>query len=220
LNSTLLNFAKLPIFTKSSNFLRSVELRSQTEQKVGVVMTYKRVLVALDRSSQAPIVFEQALEQVQMLQKAAKSAHLMITHTIRMDTEVSSGAFMGLGTLADVDTYNTLRKVQQERIQHHVREAEEWLQGYYRRAIEQGIRTEIDCHVGEPALRICDLAQNWNADLVVLGRRGHQGIKEIVLGSVSNYVVHHAPCSVLIVQGTMAEPENSEHHQESQTPSR
>jgi nucleotide-binding universal stress UspA family protein len=183
-------------------------------------MTYQRVLVALDRSSQAPIVFEQALEQVQTLHQAAKPVHLMVTHTIRMDTEVSSGAFMGLGTLADVDTYNTLRKVQQERIQHHVREAEEWLQGYHHRAITHGITTEVDCHVGEPALRICDLARNWNADLVVLGRRGHQGIKEIVLGSVSNYVVHHAPCSVLIVQGTMAEPENLEHQQETKTPLR
>ncbi|NEO65320.1 MAG: universal stress protein, partial [Moorea sp. SIO4G2] len=37
--------------------------------------------------------------------------------------------------------------------------------------------------------------------LIVLGRRGLGGLKEMVLGSVSNYVVHHAPCSVLVVQG-------------------
>ncbi len=38
------------------------------------------------------------------------------------------------------------------------------------------------------------------ADLIVLGRRGRTGLAEALLGSVSNYVLHHAPCSVLVVQ--------------------
>lgn len=37
-----------------------------------------------------------------------------------------------------------------------------------------------------------------------MGRRGHKGLSEILLGSVSNYVVHHAPCSVLVLQGLTA----------------
>jgi nucleotide-binding universal stress UspA family protein len=168
-------------------------------------MGYKRILVALDRSSQAPIVFEHTLEQIQ----ATEAPHLMIAHTVRMETDVPTGAFMGLGTIADVDTYNTLKKAHQERMQQHVHQAEDWLQSYYQKAIEQGISTEVDCHVGEPAIRICELARIWDADLVVLGRRGHQGIKEIVLGSVSNYVVHHAPCSVLVVQGAVSEVQNT-----------
>ncbi|RMG10302.1 MAG: universal stress protein, partial [Cyanobacteria bacterium J055] len=40
--------------------------------------------------------------------------------------------------------------------------------------------------------------------LIIVGRRGRQGIEEAVLGSVSNYVVHHAPCSVLAIQGKSA----------------
>ena len=51
-------------------------------------------------------------------------------------------------------------------------------------------------------------SQNWEADLIVIGRRGHQGLSEILLGSVSNYVVHHAPCSVLVVQGVTIEKVN------------
>ncbi|WP_416667777.1 universal stress protein [Egbenema bharatensis] len=159
-------------------------------------MGYQRILVAIDRSSQAPIVFEQALEQMQ-----GNQACLMIAHTVRVESEISTGAFMGLGTIADVDTYNTMKRLHQERIQKQLDQAEEWLQSYYQQAIEQGIPTEVDCHAGEPAVWICELARTWNADLIVVGRRGHQGIKEIVLGSVSNYVIHHAPCSVLIVQG-------------------
>ncbi len=44
------------------------------------------------------------------------------------------------------------------------------------------------------------MARNCGADVIVMGRRGHSGLSELILGSVSNYVLHHAPCSVLIVQ--------------------
>ncbi|NEO28803.1 MAG: universal stress protein, partial [Kamptonema sp. SIO4C4] len=35
---------------------------------------------------------------------------------------------------------------------------------------------------------------------VIIGRRGRVGLSEILLGSVSNYVLHHAPCAVMVVQ--------------------
>jgi nucleotide-binding universal stress UspA family protein len=40
------------------------------------------------------------------------------------------------------------------------------------------------------------------ADLLVVGSQGHGGFAEVLLGSVSQYCVHHAPCSVLVIQGT------------------
>ncbi|HIK43734.1 MAG TPA: universal stress protein, partial [Leptolyngbyaceae cyanobacterium M65_K2018_010] len=43
------------------------------------------------------------------------------------------------------------------------------------------------------------------ADLIVVGRRERGRIKAALLGSVSNYVVHHAPCSVLIVHSRGAD---------------
>ena len=46
---------------------------------------------------------------------------------------------------------------------------------------------------------ICELAKFWNADLIIMGRRGRSGLAEVFLGSESNYVLHHAPCSVQIV---------------------
>ncbi len=43
------------------------------------------------------------------------------------------------------------------------------------------------------------------ADLIVVGRRGRSGLSELILGSASNYVLHHAPCSVLTLQGKIIE---------------
>lgn len=42
------------------------------------------------------------------------------------------------------------------------------------------------------------VARNWQADVIVIDRRG---ISELLMGSVSNYVLHHAQCSVFTVQG-------------------
>ena len=64
-----------------------------------------------------------------------------------------------------------------------------------------GISTESKCEVGHPGALIRDLAKDWNADLIVMGRRGLSSLQEVFLGSVSNYILHHAPCSVLVVHG-------------------
>lgn len=47
---------------------------------------------------------------------------------------------------------------------------------------------------------IVDIAAKWPADLVVLGSHGRRGLPRFLLGSVSEGVARHAPCSVLIVR--------------------
>lgn len=66
---------------------------------------------------------------------------------------------------------------------------------------KSGLAVEFTQNVGDPGRAICELAKNWGADLIMIGRRGHTGLREFFMGSVSNYVLHHAPCSVLTVQG-------------------
>ena len=61
---------------------------------------------------------------------------------------------------------------------------------------------------GNPGRTICNLAQTWSADLIFVGSRSLTGVKEMFLGSISNYVTHHAPCSVLIVRETAQEIES------------
>ncbi|MBX9257046.1 universal stress protein [Desmonostoc muscorum CCALA 125] len=140
-------------------------------------MSFKKILVAIDDSPATATVFTKALE---LAQKDA--AQLMISHTIEL--AVSSQATMNLVEL----------KIETE-------QAQGLLRFYYHKAKAQGILAEFSYQTGDPGTNICDLAQSWGADLIVLGRRGLKGFAEFLAGSVSNHVVHHAPCCVLVVQG-------------------
>lgn len=53
---------------------------------------------------------------------------------------------------------------------------------------------------GKPAFRIVEVAKNWSADLIVMGSHGRGKVQGLLLGSVSEGVLHHAPCPVLIIR--------------------
>jgi universal stress protein A len=55
--------------------------------------------------------------------------------------------------------------------------------------------------VGHAAEAIEKTARDWAADLIVMGSHGRGGLGRALLGSVSETVVRHAPCPVLIVRG-------------------
>ncbi len=57
-----------------------------------------------------------------------------------------------------------------------------------------------DTLFGSPDSRIVETAEEMGADLIVLGSHGYKRWERLLLGSVSNSVVHHAPCSVMIVR--------------------
>ncbi|MCT2534693.1 universal stress protein [Aquibacillus koreensis] len=62
--------------------------------------------------------------------------------------------------------------------------------------------TEVNYHIleGDQAKEICTFANDEEFDLIVIGNRGHTGVKKIVLGSVSNTVTNLANCPVLVVK--------------------
>ena len=54
--------------------------------------------------------------------------------------------------------------------------------------------------VGTVELEIVNLAEELGADLIVVGCRGHRGIRTLIEGSISAAVIRHAPCPVLVVR--------------------
>ena len=69
-------------------------------------------------------------------------------------------------------------------------------------AREAGVSVNIYSRQGDPADAILDVAEERDADLIVIGNKGMRGAKRFLLGSVPNKVSHHAPCSVLIIRTT------------------
>ncbi len=53
---------------------------------------------------------------------------------------------------------------------------------------------------GDPKSHIIDTANEWRADMIVLGSHGRTGLNRFLMGSVSQDVVRHAHCSVEIIR--------------------
>ncbi|MCC5617214.1 universal stress protein [Nostoc sp. CHAB 5836] len=155
---------------------------------------FKKILVALDRSEIGQQVFKEALGLAKLTQGS-----LMLLHVLSPEGEGSPY----VPTLSNFDYYPGLSSQSFELYQ------KQWdtfknlgiqmLQSFCAQANTAGVTTEFTQNIGNPGRIICDLAHSYGADLIVMGRRGRSGLMELFLGSVSNYVLHHATCSVHIV---------------------
>jgi len=54
---------------------------------------------------------------------------------------------------------------------------------------------------GDPTAALIDAALRHDADLIVVGHRGHSELVDLMLGSVASRLVHHSPRSVLVAKG-------------------
>ncbi|MGH9680448.1 MAG: universal stress protein [Candidatus Acidiferrales bacterium] len=70
----------------------------------------------------------------------------------------------------------------------------------------EGFETATAVVWGDPRSKIIEAAREWRADLIVLGSQGRTGLTGFLMGSVSDAVAHHAPCSVEIVRVSRGEP--------------
>lgn len=66
------------------------------------------------------------------------------------------------------------------------------------RAAKAGIVARFDVLVGDPAKQIVHRAEEWQAELIVVGHPGHGLFSRVILGSVAQQVINRAPCAVLI----------------------
>lgn len=63
-----------------------------------------------------------------------------------------------------------------------------------------GIEAQPMIEIGDPGPVICQIAARLPADVIVLGSHGHGWLQRVLIGSVSQHVLHHAPCPVLIMR--------------------
>ena len=158
---------------------------------------YRKILVALDQSPLRAYLLDHSIAMAK-----AMKADLMLVHVLSAYEDGSPGlpvrAYHTYYPIADSIAWDTYQK----RWEAYEQEGIEELRKLAAEAMTQGIKTEFTQTAGDPGRVICDIAQSWEADLIIVGNRGRSGLSEFLLGSVSNYVMHHAPSSVLVVHGT------------------
>ena len=69
-----------------------------------------------------------------------------------------------------------------------------------KRAAQNGIVFNKKIDFGDPSFMIVKFSKSLKYDIIVIGARGQSGVKDIFLGSTSNYVLHKAKAPVIIVK--------------------
>ena len=78
--------------------------------------------------------------------------------------------------------------------------AKETLEQCERVAAKNNIPIRALSELGDPAKIIIEYANSNDCDLIVMGSRGRSAFKELLLGSVTLKVTHHAKCPVMVVR--------------------
>jgi nucleotide-binding universal stress UspA family protein len=154
---------------------------------------FRRILVAVDSSRDSYQVFSEALTLAKQ-----NSANLMLLHVLSPEEE-GYPALPGLEIGMGMPLQEEIIKDYLDQLEVFKKHGMEVLKSYFDKAVAEGVKVEITQKLGGPGPTICDMAHTWEADLIITGRRGRSRLSELFLGSVSNYVLHHAPCSALIV---------------------
>ena len=84
-----------------------------------------------------------------------------------------------------------------EQAEEFAREAEAMIREHFP---DSNIDLTTQTAVGAPEQILIEEAKEWNADLVVVGSHGRGFWGRMLLGSTTDALVHHAPCSVLVVR--------------------
>jgi nucleotide-binding universal stress UspA family protein len=152
---------------------------------------YKNILVAFDKSPGGDYVFKVALDLAKV-----NNASLMLLHILSKDSQdspINCALKSASYTPESVDMYRQQWKQFEQ-------ESLELLDAHAKKAQDEGVNAKCTQLDGPPGKMICNFAQEWGADLIVIGRRGYSVTEEMFLGSVSSYVIHRSHCSVHIVQ--------------------
>ncbi|KAG8062608.1 hypothetical protein GUJ93_ZPchr0003g17350 [Zizania palustris] len=157
-----------------------------------------KVVVAVDASEESLHALAWALDNV-IGRRAGGGVSLVVVHAQPgADHFVYPVAAHGIAiAYAPAAAIESMRKAQEEISRKVVSRALDICK--QREANATGAVVE-----GDAKEAICQAVEDMNADLLVLGSRGLGKIKRAFLGSVSDYLVHHASCPVLVVKPSKA----------------
>ena|SRR5688572_15556067 len=141
-----------------------------------------RILLATDGSEEAQLATLRAVDLAQRTDSELHVVHVGVVPTLLVSYPGTLGYEGKLYEQIQEQSRELLRK-------------ESW-----RVKVAGGTVAGSHLRMGKVDLEIVALAKELGADLIVMGCRGHGGIRRAIEGSVSDGVIRHAPCPVLVVR--------------------
>ena len=154
-----------------------------------------RILLATDGSEEAELT---ALRAVELAQRTDSELHVVHVGVVPLFLE----SYRYPGTLGyDRKLYEQIQEESRERLRKLS----------WRVKVAGGTVAGSHLRMGAVDLEIVALAKELGVDLIVMGCRGHRGIRRVIEGSISDAVIRHALCPVLVVR-SRERAENPERH--------
>lgn len=146
---------------------------------------YQVILVGVDGSKNAKEAVNKALELAKY-----SDAKLVLASVIKPYVSVGFG-----GPGLEVDSNSDDQMTNEER-----KHREEMLQNYAKEASQAGVTAETVVVIGSPKEELAkNLAQQYQADLIIVGATGLNRVEQVMIGSTASYVVRASKRDTLVV---------------------
>ena len=146
-----------------------------------------RVLLAVDGTAHSDAAVRTVIDQFR-----PESTHVKVVHAVEWMREMPLCIQYAHGPTAGDDVVHWRNK-SFERARDLVERVATQLERH-------GFVASVSTLDADPRHAIVEAAREWAADLIVIGSHGRTGIDRLLLGSVAQSVVRHAPCSVDVVR--------------------
>ena len=141
-----------------------------------------KILLATDGSEEAELAALRAVELSQRTDSELHVVHVGLVPSFLMSDPATRTYDRRLYEEIEEESRELLRKLS------------------WRVKVAGGTVAGAHLRMGEVDLEIVGLAKELETDLIVMGCRGHRGIRRVIEGSTSDAVIRHAPCPVLVVR--------------------
>lgn len=142
-------------------------------------MEIKKIMVPLDGSPESAKAFDFGLDLA-----GKYGAGLVLAHVVDMNEKMTA-----------LDQVTMSGYVPSEIMEEGYR-----LLSRFAGKVPPDIRLDTIVRIGAPPQTLLSVAEDTEADLIVMGSRGLGAVRSIVMGSVSQYILHHARAMVTIVK--------------------
>jgi nucleotide-binding universal stress UspA family protein len=146
-----------------------------------------RLLLAIDDST-----YSEAAVKAVMTQFRPADAEVRVFNAVDWVSDMPSSYMFAQGATCEQDLLASR--------DGSFKKAEQLVGQVAHRLAEAGFKATTTTPERDPRRGIIDCATEWKADLIVMGSHGRRGLDRLLLGSVAEAVLRHAPCSVEIVR--------------------